>query len=122
MTVPTDPVSTTLSARGVTYGDFGKVAETAQGLLRVLKDTQRPVCNVPNQQMWDFLSSTQREALQMICTKLARILNGDPNHIDSWHDIAGYATLVEMELGKDVRVPNTAPGGVTYVNNKVDPK
>ena len=31
----------------------------------------------------------------MILHKLARILNGDPNYVDSWHDIAGYAILVE---------------------------
>ena len=44
------------------------------------------------------LKSYQRESLDMIVHKIARILNGDPNHVDSWHDIAGYATLVELEL------------------------
>ena len=34
----------------------------------------------------------------MITNKMARIVNGDPNYIDNWHDIAGYATLVEQEL------------------------
>jgi len=29
---------------------------------------------------------------------MARIVNGDSNYIDNWHDIAGYATLVEQEL------------------------
>jgi hypothetical protein len=28
---------------------------------------------------------------------------GDPHHIDSWHDIAGYATLVEERLRKENR-------------------
>lgn len=42
-----------------------------------------------------------REALDMIFCKIARILNGDPNLINNWHDIAGYATLVEKELIKD---------------------
>jgi len=37
----------------------------------------------------------------MIAHKIARIINGDPNHLDSWHDIAGYATLVEQELKND---------------------
>ena len=36
---------------------------------------------------------TQREALQMIASKLARIASGDANHQDSWIDIAGYAKL-----------------------------
>lgn len=43
----------------------------------------------------------QKEALSMIFSKIARILNGDPDHIDSWHDIAGYATLVEDRLRKE---------------------
>lgn len=34
----------------------------------------------------------------MIAGKIARIINGDPNYVDSWHDIAGYATLIEQEL------------------------
>jgi hypothetical protein len=30
----------------------------------------------------------------MICHKISRIANGDPNYADSWDDIAGYAKLV----------------------------
>jgi hypothetical protein len=38
----------------------------------------------------------------MICSKLARLACGDADHVDSWHDIAGYATLVvkDLESGK----------------------
>ena len=36
----------------------------------------------------------------IILNKLARIL-GDPKHIDSWRDIAGYATLVVDYLEKE---------------------
>jgi hypothetical protein len=36
----------------------------------------------------------------MIQHKIARILNGDPTYTDNWHDIAGYATLVEQHLLK----------------------
>ena len=35
----------------------------------------------------------------IILNKLARIL-GDPKHLDSWRDIAGYATLVVNYLEK----------------------
>jgi len=42
----------------------------------------------------------QRQALRVIVDKLARILNGDPDYIDSWHDLCGYATLVEQRLRK----------------------
>jgi hypothetical protein len=46
------------------------------------------------------LSVSQREALEMILHKIARILNGDPNFKDSWTDIIGYARLVERELSE----------------------
>jgi len=39
----------------------------------------------------------------MIFSKIARILNGDPNHLDSWTDIAGYATLVADRLQGKIR-------------------
>lgn len=39
-----------------------------------------------------------KEALEMIQTKVGRILTGDPTHRDSWHDIAGYAVLIEQLL------------------------
>ena len=43
----------------------------------------------------------QREALEMIQHKVARILNGDPTYTDNWIDIAGYATLVANRLEKE---------------------
>lgn len=33
--------------------------------------------------------------MTVIADKIARILSGDPNYADSWHDIGGYAKLVE---------------------------
>ncbi len=47
---------------------------------------------------WETMTYDQREGLDMIANKIARILNGDPNYADSWHDIAGYATLVEKRI------------------------
>ena len=47
---------------------------------------------------WDRLSADQRESLEMVQHKVARILNGDPNYADSWVDIAGYAKLVADRL------------------------
>lgn len=38
---------------------------------------------------------------EMIAHKIARILNGDPNYADNWHDIAGYATLIDLQLQGD---------------------
>jgi hypothetical protein len=44
------------------------------------------------------MQDDQREALDMIAHKIGRILNGDPNYADSWHDLEGYARLVEQRL------------------------
>lgn len=75
-----EQVRQTLNERQSQYGSFKDVAHTTQYLLHMLSN--------------DSMSDVQIEALHMICSKLARIANGDPNHVDSWHDIAGYATLV----------------------------
>jgi hypothetical protein len=42
---------------------------------------------------WKRLSKDKREALEMIQHKIGRILNGNPEFHDSWHDIVGYAKL-----------------------------
>lgn len=84
-----DDVGAVLAARQKTYGDFETVAEMAIALRRVLAEA-RPTG-----------SAAQRIALDMITLKLARIAAGDPNHIDSWVDIAGYATLVADILKRE---------------------
>jgi hypothetical protein len=49
------------------------------------------------------LTDDQLEALEMICHKLARIINGDPAYSDSWRDIGGFAVLVADRLDGVVR-------------------
>lgn len=49
---------------------------------------------------WDTMEPYMQESLDLICNKLARIVNGDPFYDDSWHDVGGYAKLVEIELAK----------------------
>ena len=56
---------------------------------------------------WPSLSVTQREAIEMIIHKIARILAGNPNHIDHWDDIAGYATLVANILREAPNGPSS---------------
>ena len=50
---------------------------------------------------WLQLQPIHREALEMIAHKVGRILNGQPDFFDSWHDIAGYATLVAKACPKE---------------------
>lgn len=80
-------IEDTLKDRGAKYGEFGNHAVISQRLKAVYQHNEG-------------LNDIHMEALDMIMHKIARILNGDPNYIDSWHDIAGYATLVEQTLSK----------------------
>lgn len=50
---------------------------------------------------WLRLSDDKRESLDMIVHKIGRILNGDPEFHDSWHDIVGYAQLAADRVKKD---------------------
>ena len=77
-----------LAERGTRYGEFPDHAAISQQLKRVMR-------GAPG---WNRLQPHQCEALEMVQHKIARILNGDPNYADSWHDMAGYSTLVEQEL------------------------
>jgi hypothetical protein len=44
---------------------------------------------------WPRLTPGEREALDMICHKIARILSGaDPHDHQHWEDVAGYAHAV----------------------------
>ena len=80
-----------LDERHKTYGSFMDVAAVACALRAIIRD-RRP-----------DLMPDQEEALTMICNKIARITNGDANHLDSWRDIAGYAQLVADRLQGKVR-------------------
>lgn len=42
---------------------------------------------------WNKMNHMQQEAIDMILTKVSRIVTGDPSHADHWDDIAGYAYL-----------------------------
>ena len=81
-------IEATLAERESRYGSFSGHAKIAQDIKYVLTMAPR----------WQKLSDSQKEALEMIAHKMARVLNGDPNYGDNWHDIAGYATLVEDEI------------------------
>lgn len=84
-------IEETLAERGGRYGSFEDHAAIAQ----LLQDDMRARGG------WDRLADDQKQALTVIADKIARILNGDPTYRDNWHDIAGYATLVDKRLARD---------------------
>jgi len=83
-------VGALLVNRGKRYGRFQDHAVISQGLQDVMR-------TAPG---WQRLSPSQRESLQMVQHKIARVLNGDPTYADNFVDIAGYAKLVADELEK----------------------
>lgn len=96
-------IQDTLNERGSRYGDFSDHARIAQSLQKVmqefqLRDQSRLDKHGELPYPWDGLSDVQKQALTVIADKIARILSGDPNYADNWHDIQGYARLVEERL------------------------
>lgn len=86
-------VERTLQDRGQKYGKFSGHAEVSQDLKLVIRTHLK--------HRGKILALDQQEALEMICHKIARIINGDADYIDSWHDIAGYSTLIVQRLKGD---------------------
>lgn len=86
----TTDVTQILTDRGALYGKFTGHADVTQRLKVAIRSHLKKRQKV--------LADDQQEALEMICHKIGRIVNGDPHHADSWIDIAGYAKLVADRL------------------------
>ena len=83
-------LAATLEQRGARYGTFVGHAAVTMELKKVIREQLKLRGKI--------LADDQQEALDMICHKMGRIINGDPDYDDSWVDIAGYATLVANRL------------------------
>ena len=79
-------INETLAEREVQHGSFRTHALIELKLRKVLEEHG------------GHLGAVQHVALGMIFHKAARILNKGHRHSDTWHDIAGYATLAEQEI------------------------
>jgi hypothetical protein len=90
-----DEVDETLDARALDYGKFIEGAEVMQMLKRVVQ--------VALNNRDKVLAHDQAEAMDMIIHKIGRIVNGNPDVVDHWLDIAGYAKLVADRLEGRVR-------------------
>ena len=79
-----------LTKRGHEYGLFRDGAALMQGIKRLMADHARAHDKTFSDDQW--------EALEMIVHKIGRIVNGNPDKVDHWKDIAGYAMLVADRL------------------------
>lgn len=74
--------------RGATHGDYTHMSGIIQSIKAVMRSGES----------WARCSAAQREALELIATKIGRIVCGDPNHVDHWDDIIGYAKLARDRI------------------------
>ena len=88
-------IDETLDARAQDYGKFKDGAALMQAMKRTLADHAR----MHNKTFAD----DQWEALEMIVHKIGRIVNGNPDKVDHWVDIAGYAKLIADRLQGNAR-------------------
>jgi hypothetical protein len=88
-------VGKVLDARAEQYGSFMQSSDTVIRIKGIMHNAvaRNAVHLYPD----------QLQALDMIATKLSRIVHGNPNHLDSWIDIAGYATLVADRIQGKIR-------------------
>ena len=91
----TTNVDKTLDARAEMYGKF----KDGAALMQAIKRTMAAHASKHDKTFAD----DQWEALEMIVHKMGRIVNGDPDVIDHWVDIAGYATLIADRLEGNAR-------------------
>ena len=103
-------MSKLLEQRGQNYGDFSGQASISQGL----KDVAR------NGVQYDSLKPFQKESVEMILHKIARIVNGNPIYIDSWRDIIGYSQLVVDELNQTEGATDSKIVKVVVKNGKME--
>lgn len=85
-------IEDTIEARGQDYGTFAGLALLSQRIKEAMRQH-------PN---WENLPPDAQEALEMIVHKVCRTINGNPHKVDTWHDIAGYATLVEKRIQREL--------------------
>ena len=83
-----DQINQLLSERQITHGSYLGKALLIQDIKFYMREPAQ----------WKSMDADMQESLDMIVTKMARILIGDPYHHDSWIDIAGYAMLVANRL------------------------
>ena len=75
-----------LQERGAEYGSFRDIAKLTQTLKSLV--------------VTSTMNDVQREAMGMICHKMARLAVGNCNSRDGWLDISGYANLVVIDLDR----------------------
>ena len=88
-------IEATLDERHKRYGYYSEVCETTYAI----RDAVMAQIDLRGTK----LAADQLYSIEMICVKLARLINGDPDYDDNWRDIAGYSQLIVDRLSGRAR-------------------
>jgi hypothetical protein len=80
-----------LNERTNSYGTFLEEAHISQELKAAMELGRN----------WSILPCDIKQSLEMVCVKVARILNGNYNYKDNFVDCIGYLQLVLDRLEKE---------------------
>lgn len=92
-----DATDALLAERAQTHGNY----ITTTQIIQAIKDAIRLNPDAP----FHKLDAAQRESIEMIANKMGRIISGDPNFVDHWDDIAGYARLAAEHIRSQTKAP-----------------
>lgn len=84
-------IDDTLNERAKTHGSYVEQSKVSQYFKQTLRACPQ----------WGGLTLLQKESIEMIAAKLSRIVHGDPQEVDHWRDIAGYAQLAVKDMERD---------------------
>ena len=77
-----------LKDREATHGSYHNKAELIQMIKAIMRESDE----------WWELDYDMQESLDMIVTKIGRIIYGNASEPDHWNDIEGYAKLISNRL------------------------
>ena len=81
-------VHDTLDQREKSYGSYPENCKLTQDMKYIMRSHHG----------WSSMSPQAKQSMEMIVYKMARLITGDHDHKDSWHDIGGFALLIEQDL------------------------
>jgi len=98
-----DGVAEITKARGSVYGPFLHNAIVGQAIRSALRNLPNP----DNDRHWEDLPLDVREGLDYIAGKMSRIVTGDPEYLDNWDDIGGFAKIVADRIRRNQQQEKT---------------
>lgn len=101
-------ISDTVAERGQRYGSFAVNAGVSQAIKRTMREAPG----------WHRLTDAQKEGLEMVAAKAARMLTGDPAHLDNAVDIGGYAQCMVQAMTEAAQGVHSMPLGASLLGDE----